>query len=86
MSYASAYITNDDLSRLKEVCGRLIADDDHEAEDKVTSDGWKMWQYKQRYSSDIKKGTYQSLILLSLINDFALAIILPEKRWIVKGK
>lgn len=69
ISYASAYITNDDLSRLKEVCGRLIADDDHEAEDKVASDGWKMWQYKQRYSSDIKKGTYQSLILLSMVDD-----------------
>ena len=28
-----------------------------------------MWQFKQQFSSDLKKGTYQSLILLSLIND-----------------
>ena len=69
MSYASAYLTDGDLAKLKEICGLLVADDDPEAEDKVTSDGWGMWQFKQQFSSDIKKGTYQSLILLSLIND-----------------
>ena len=69
MSYASAYLTDRDLAKLKEICGLLIADDDPEAEDKVASDGWGMWQFKQQFSSDIKKGTYQSLILLSLIND-----------------
>ena len=69
MSYASAYLTDGDLAKLKEICGLLVADDDPEAEDKVASDGWGMWQFKQQFSSDIKKGTYQSLILLSLIND-----------------
>ena len=69
MSYASAYITDGDLAKLKEICKLLIADDDPEAEDKVTSDEWKMWQFKQQFSSNVKKGTYQSLILLSLIND-----------------
>ena len=69
MSYASVYITADDLSKLKEVCRLLISDDDLDAEDKVASDGWKMWQYKQRFSSDVKKGTYQSLILLSMVDD-----------------
>lgn len=69
MSYASAYLTDGDLAKLKEMCGLLIADDDPEAEDKVASDGLEMWHFKQQFSSDIKKGTYQSLILLSLIND-----------------
>lgn len=69
MSYASVYITDDDLTKLKEICRLLIADDDTEAEDKVASDEWKMWQFKQQFSSNVKKGTYQSLILLSLIND-----------------
>ena len=69
MSYASVYITNDNLAKLKEICGLLIADDDPDAKDKVASDEWKMWQFKQQFSSDLKKGTYQSLILLSLIND-----------------
>ncbi len=69
ISYASVYLTDDDLAKLKEICGLLIADDDPEAEDKVVSDEWEMWQFKQRFSSKVKKGTYQSLILLSLIND-----------------
>lgn len=69
MAYASVYLTDGDLAKLKEVCELLIADDDPEAVDKVTSDGWGMWQFKQQFSSNIKKGTYQSLILLSLIND-----------------
>ena len=69
MSYASVYITNDNLAKLKEICGLLIADDDPDAKDKVASDEWKMWQFKQQFSSNLKKGTYQSLILLSLIND-----------------
>lgn len=69
MSYASVYLTDDDLVKLKEICLLLIADDDPDAEDKVVSDKWKMWQFKQQFSSDVKKGTYQSLILLSLIND-----------------
>lgn len=69
ISYASVYITDDDLTKLKEICKLLIADDDTEAEDKVASDEWKMWQFKQQFSSNVKNGTYQSLILLSLIND-----------------
>ena len=62
-------IQNSFLVKLKEICLLLIADDDPDAEDKVVSDKWKMWQFKQQFSSDVKKGTYQSLILLSLIND-----------------
>ncbi len=69
ISYASVYLTDGDLAKLKEICGLLIADDDPEAEDKVVSNEWKMWQFKQRFSSNVKKGAYQSLILLSLIND-----------------
>ena len=69
ISYASVYMTDGDLAKLKEICVLLIADDDPEAVDKVTSNEWKMWQFNQQFSSNIKKGTYQSLILLSLIND-----------------
>ena len=69
MSYASVYITDGDLVKLKEICRLLIADDDPDAEDKVASNEWRMWQFKQQFSSNVKKGTYQSLILLSLIND-----------------
>lgn len=69
MSYASAYLTSDDLANLKEICALLIGDDDPDAEEKLVSDEWKMWQFRQQFSSDVKKGTYQSLILLSLIND-----------------
>lgn len=69
MSYASAYLTSDDLANLKEICALLIGDDDPDAEEKLVSDEWKMCQFRQQFSSDVKKGTYQSLILLSLIND-----------------
>lgn len=69
MSYASAYLTSDDLANLKEICALLIGDDDPDAEEKLVSDEWKMWQFRQQFSSDVKRGTYQSLILLSLIND-----------------
>ena len=69
MSYASAYLTSDDLASLKEICALLIGDDDPDAEEKLVSDEWKMWQFRQQFSSDVKRGTYQSLILLSLIND-----------------
>lgn len=69
MSYASVYLTDGDLAKLKEICVLLIADDDPDAEEKLILDEWRMWQFKQRFSSNVKKGTYQSLILLSLIND-----------------
>ncbi len=69
MSYASVYLTDGDFAKLKAICGLLIADDDPDAEDKVASDELKMWQSKQRFSSNVKNGTYQSLILLSLINE-----------------
>lgn len=69
MSYASVYLTNEDLTKLKKICALLIGDDDPDAEEKLVPDEWKMWQFRQRFSSDVKKGTYQSLILLSLIND-----------------
>ena len=69
MSYASVYLTDGDLAKLKEICALLIADDDPDAEEKLILDEWRMWQFKQRFSSNVKKGTYQSLILLSLISD-----------------
>lgn len=69
MSYASVYLTDGDLAKLKEICALLIADDDPDAEEKLIVDEWRMWQFRQLYSSNVKKGTYQSLILLSLINE-----------------
>lgn len=69
MSYASVYLTNGDLAKLKEICALLIADDDPDAEEKLVFGEWKIWKFSQQFSSDVKKGTYQSLILLSLIND-----------------
>lgn len=69
ISYASVYITDGDLANMKEICGLLIADDDPESEDKVASNEWKVWRFKQQFSSNVKKGTYQSLILLSLFNN-----------------
>lgn len=68
MSYVSAYLTAGDLANLKDICALLIADNDPEAEEKLRNE-WKMWQFKQQFSSNVKNGTYQSLILLSLIND-----------------
>lgn len=69
ISYASVYITDGDLAKLKEICTLLIEDDDSDAEEKLVPNVWRMWQFKQKFSSDIKKGTFQSLILLSLVND-----------------
>ena len=69
LSYASVYLTEGDLNKLKEICKLLISDDDPNVEDEVAADDWKMWQFKQQFSSNVKKGTYQSLILLSLIKD-----------------
>ena len=58
MSYASVYLTDGDLAKLKEICALLIADDDPDAEEKLILDEWRMWQFKQRFSSNVKKGTY----------------------------
>lgn len=69
MSYAFVYFTKSDLAKLKEICAVLIADDDPDAGDMLASDEWKTLQFKQRFSSCIKKGIYQSLVLLSLFDD-----------------
>lgn len=69
MSYASPYLSSGSFAKLKEICVLLIADDDTEAVEKLSCDEWKMWQSKQHYSSNVKKGTFQSLILLSLTDD-----------------
>lgn len=66
MSYASPFLTESDLESIKDISKMLISDDDPDAVDKMNSDELKIWEYRQKYSSVVKQGVYQSLILLSL--------------------
>lgn len=69
VEYVKAFITDSILEKFKDVCLKLISDDDPDAVDKLECEKFKFWNYNQKYSSVIKKGVFQNLILLSLGND-----------------
>ena len=67
--YAQAMFTTSVLNKFREVCQSLIQDDDPEAIDKINPDIFQFRQFKQKYSNIIKKGVYQTLCLMSIVDD-----------------
>ena len=67
--YAQAMFTTSVLNKFREVCQSLIQDDDPEAIDKKNPDIFQFRQFKQKYSNIIKKGVYQTLCLMSIVDD-----------------
>ncbi len=81
IDYAQAMFTTSILNKFREVCQSLIQDDDPEAIDKINPDVFQFRQFKQKYSNTIKKGVYQTLCLMSIVddsNDQKLAIWVDE--------
>ena len=69
IDYAQAMFTTSVLNKFREVCQSLIQDDDSEAIDEINPDIFQFWQFKQKYSNIIKKGVYQTLCLMSIVDD-----------------
>ena len=67
--YAQTMFTTSILNKFREVCQSLIQDDDPEAVDKINPDVFQFRQFKQKYSNIIKKGVYQTLCLMSIVDD-----------------
>lgn len=66
MDYAQCMLTDSYLSKLREVCFCLIQDDEPDALEKIETDSFQLREFKQKYSSAIKEGVYQNLVLMSL--------------------
>ena len=69
IEYVKTFLADSILKKYKKVCLNLIEDDDPDAIEKLECKNFKFWNYNQKYSSVIKKGTFQNLILLSLGSD-----------------
>ena len=69
IDYARTMFTTSILNKFREVCQSLIMDDDPEAIDKINPDVFQFRQFKQKYSNIIKKGVYQTLCLISIVDD-----------------
>lgn len=69
IDYAQAMFTTSVLNKFREVCQSLIQDDDPEAIDKIDPDIFRFRKSKQKYSNIIKEGVYQTLCLLSIVDD-----------------
>ena len=69
IDYAQAMFTTSVLNKFREVCQSLIQDDDPEAIDKIDPDIFRFRKSKQKYSNIVKEGVYQTLCLLSIVDD-----------------
>lgn len=69
IDYAQTMLTTSILNKFKEVCRELIQDDDPEAIDRAYTGDFQFRQFEQKYSNTIKEGIYQSLCLLSIVDD-----------------
>ena len=69
MEYAHTILTTSILNKFREVCQELIQDDDPEAIDRANNGDFQFRQFEQKYSRAIKEGIYQSLCLLSIVDD-----------------
>ncbi len=69
MSYISVMLSDSILTKYKDVCLNLIQDDDPEAIDILEQDELKLRKFNQKYSSTIKNGVFQNLILISLVEN-----------------
>lgn len=81
IDYAQPMFTPAVLNKFKEVCQSFVQDDDPEAVDKINPDVFQFRQFKQKYSNIIKKGIYQTLCLMSIVdasNEQKLALWVDE--------
>ena len=69
IEYAKAMLTTSILDKFRDVCQCLIQDDDPEAVDRANTGDFQFRQFEQKYSKTIKAGVYQSLCLLSIVDD-----------------
>jgi hypothetical protein len=69
IDYAQTMLTTSILNKFREVCRELIQDDDPEAIDRAYTGDFQFRQFEQKYSNTIKEGVYQSLCLLSIVDD-----------------
>lgn len=69
IDYAQTMLTTSILNKFREVCQELIQDDDPEAIDRAYTGDFQFRQFEQKYSNTIKEGVYQSLCLLSIVDD-----------------
>lgn len=65
----SKILTKSVLEKYRAICLKLIQDDDPKALDQLKDDGFHLRKFNQKYSNIIKKGVYQSLCLLSVLDD-----------------
>lgn len=64
--YAARYITSNDFENYKEAINRITSDNDPDAIEKMKATELRIWKSKQRYSSWIKEGVFQTAIMISL--------------------
>ena len=64
--YAARYITHNDFENYKEAINRITSDNDPDAIEKMKATKLRIWKSKQRYSSWIKEGVFQTAIMISL--------------------
>ena len=69
IDYSQTILTTSVLNRFREVCQELIQDDDPEAIDRANNGDFQFRKVEQKYSKTIKEGVYQSLCLLSIVDD-----------------
>ena len=69
IDYVQTMLTTSILNKFREVCRELIQDDDPEAIDRAYTGDFQFRQFEQKYSKTIKEGVYQSLCLLSIVDD-----------------
>lgn len=65
--YAARFITLTDFDRFKEALNLISKDNDPDALLKMNSDVFHWWSFKQKYSSRIKEGLFQTAIMISLL-------------------
>ena len=69
IEYVQPRFTTSVLGKYREVCQNLIQDDDPEVVDRLKPDHLPIRKFNQQYSNTIKEGVYQSLCLMSIVDN-----------------
>lgn len=69
IEYVQPRFTASVLGKYREVCQKLIQDDDPEVVGRLKPDHLPIRQFNQQYSNTIKEGVYQSLCLMSIVDN-----------------
>ncbi len=67
--YYAQDMINSLLDEYKNICQKLIQDDDSDIVDRLLKSDSLYFDSKQKYSSDIKEGVFQNLYLLTILDD-----------------